>query len=56
MARNGLPVRIIVRQPIGIDKMCLKEMQTISEKIHHMYKIAVEPPTSVCNSDSRIIT
>ena len=39
MAWNGLPVRIIVRQPIRIDIMCLKEMQTKSKKIHYIYKI-----------------
>ena len=34
MAWNGLPVRIIICQPIRVDEVCLKEMQTICEKIH----------------------
>ena len=40
VTRNGLPVRIIVRQPIRVNVMCLKKMQAISKKIHHIYKIA----------------
>ena len=39
MAWNGLPVRIIVGQPIRIDVMGLKEMQTECKKIHQVYKI-----------------
>ena len=39
MAWNGLPVGIIVCQPIGVDKMSLKETQTVCEKIHQIYKI-----------------
>ena len=56
MAWDGLPVRIIVGQPIGIDVMGLKEMQTVCKKIHQVYKIGSGTSHPIGNGDSSIIT